>query len=446
MSHLSAPFKRSRRNFVAGALALAAMPVRSGVRDHDVIVIGAGAAGLAAARALQAAGKSVLVIEAADRVGGRAYTESRTFGAPFDHGCSWLNDGPNNPLLRYARQRGFDVMNHTNAGEAYYVGDRPANAAERRARNRGWGSVEQALTRAGRDGLDVSAASVIPRGDGDTGNAETWIGPMDWGVDFSDLSTADYWNAATAQPSFLVREGLGRVIATLQDDLPVRLNTSVTGIDWSGRGVKIATTRGTLSAKACVVTVSTGVLIAGRIRFTPALPVRKQEAIAWVPMGILVKIGLQFRAGRFGFVPNHWLSYRVPDEPPARACYFLTWPFGFDYSVGFVGGSLGWELSGLGPDAAIDFALGEFVRMAGSGARRQFVKGVMSDWATNPLTLGAYAAAWPGHYSARATLQEPVGDRVFFAGEAMGGSHVALCSGAFKSGELAARDILKAGI
>lgn len=433
----------SRRGFLGGAVALAALPAQAMRSEVDVVVVGAGAAGLAAARSLQAAGKSVVILEASNRVGGRAYTEARSFGVPFDHGCSWLNDGPNNPLLPFARQQGFDVMNHSSAPEAYFVDDRLANAAERRARDRGWGSVESALAQAGRRGADVAASSVITRGDGNTGYAETWIGPMDWGVDFQDLSTADYWNAADGDPSYLVREGLGTVVSRLQKGVPVQLNTPAVTIDWSGKGVRVETPKGTIAARACILTVSTGVLNAGSIRFTPQLPTAKQEAIANVPMGLLVKIGLQFDGSRFGLGENQWLSYRVPDEMPARACYFLTWPFGFDYCVGFVGGSLGWELSAAGEAAAVNFALGELVKMVGSDARKHFVAGRMSDWAANPLTLGAYAAARPGHFTARTELARSVGDRVFFAGEATGGSHVALVSGAYKSGQRAAREVLK---
>ena len=436
----------TRRGFVGGVLALATSRTFAQAASPDVVVIGAGAAGLAAARMLQGEGKSVVVLEAASRIGGRAYSEEETFGVPFDQGCSWLNDAANNPLVPFARTQGFDLMDHSDASEAHYVGDRLANAAERKARNRGWGSVERALNKAGDAGLDVAASSVVTQGDGNTGHAETWIGPMDWGVDFSDLSTADYWNSADAGESYLVREGLGSVVARLSEGLDVRLSTPASKIDWSGSGVQVETPKGTLRAKACIITVSTGVLNSGAIRFTPELPVWKQEAISQVPMGLLVKIGLQFDGARLGFVPNHWLSYRVPDETPAEACYYLTWPFEYDYTVGFAGGAFGWELSAAGPEAAIDFALGELSKMFGSDVRKHFIKGSMSDWASNPLTLGAYAAAKPGQFTARAGLARPVGSRMFFCGEATGGEHVALINGAYLSGERAALEVLAGGI
>ncbi|MCP5085537.1 MAG: FAD-dependent oxidoreductase, partial [Rhodobacteraceae bacterium] len=354
------------------------------------------------------AGRSVVVVEAADRIGGRAYTETTTFGVPFDHGCSWITAANDNPFRKIAEDGGFDLLNHTGASEALFVDGHRASSAERKAYNKGWGSVEGALAKAGKDGLDVPASDVIPQNVDFSGVAQSWIGPMDWGVDFDFLSTKDYWMAADADPSFMVREGLGAVVAHFGQRLPVQLNTRVSGINWGGKGITVKTDRGDISAKACVVTVSTGVLGAGFIRFTPELPLRTQQAIANLPMGLLAKITLQFDGERLGFVPNHWLTYKVPNEMPAEACYFLTWPFEYNHMVGFVGGSFGWELSGAGQEDAVDFALGEVVKMAGSNARKHFVKGHLTQWADNPNTLGAYAAALPGEFGAREDLAQPI--------------------------------------
>ncbi len=438
-----APRAVTRRLVLSGLAATATLPAwaRALPSDPDVVVIGAGTAGLAAARRLVDEGKSVVIVEAADRVGGRAYTESNTFGVPFDHGCSWLMGPSDLPLIGAARDWDFTLYNHNGAAEAFYVGDRPATASEQGQYDRAWGRITGAFNRAGREGKDVAASSVIPKPLKFDGVPQTWIGPMDWGVDFDDLSTMDYWQSADAEAYFMVKEGLGALIARTAHELPLKLNAAARRIDWSGEGVAVETDAGTIRAKACVVTVSTGVLRAGAIRFVPELPDWKQDAIGHLPMGLLAKVALQFDGERFGLGSSKWLSYWVPPEMPAEACYFLTFPFGFDLMIGFVGGAFGWELSAAGEEAAIDFALGEVEKMFGSKARDHFVRGTFTGWANNPLTLGAYAAAAPGHFDARASLARPLGDRVFFAGEAVAVPYVALCGGAYLSGDAVARDV-----
>ncbi|MCP5075453.1 MAG: FAD-dependent oxidoreductase [Rhodobacteraceae bacterium] len=431
----------SRRAFVTGALSTFPYPAFAALPTNpDVIVIGAGSAGLAASKTLLSMGKSVVVIEAAGRIGGRAFTESETFGVPFDHGCSWIT-APHNPYAEMAKDGGFELRNHTNPGEAFYVGNRRANAAERKKYDQSWAKVQGALSKAGREGLDVSAASVIPEDLEYSGISQSWIGAMDWGVDFKNLSTRDNWESADANPNYMVKEGHGALVARLGAGLPIKLNAPATRIDWSGNGVAVETPQGTLRAKTCIVTVSTGVLGASAIKFTPSLPTWKQQAVDDLPMGLLAKITLQFDGERMGFTSDNWLTYWVRDQMPAKACYFLTWPFDFDLMIGFIGGAFGWELSKAGPEVAIDFALGEVVKIAGSKARDHFVKGHLTGWADNPLTLGAYAAARPGRYGAREELARPLGDRVLFAGEAMAGPYVALCGGAYMSGEAVAKKV-----
>lgn len=427
---------------MAGIIAgsAAASTARASPTTPDVVVIGAGAAGIAAARALIAAGKSVIVIEAADRIGGRAFTDSASFGQPYDHGCSWLQGPQTLPHLALARARGFGLVDFGTATDAHFLGSRRASAAERQAYGRSWDRIEAALERA--EGRDVAASTVIPANLPFSAAVQGWIGPMDHGVDFADLSTADFNVYAELETDYLVREGMGSLVALLGEGLPVRLSTAATHIDWSGAGVRVETTAGTIEASACIVTVSTGVLASGAIRFTPDLPVDRQEAIADVPMGLLEKIGLMFDGVRFGLSDNGILTHLYDGPVPAPACHFLTFPTGHDYVVGFVGGSFGWALAAEGAKAAIEFALEEFVRAVGSDARRHFRGGHFTGWARNPLTIGAYSAARPGRHASRATLGQPLGDRVFFAGEAVAGDHIALMSGAHLSGERVAGDVI----
>ena len=409
----------------------------------DVVVVGAGAAGLAAARRLQKRGLTVLVAEAGDRVGGRAWTADVGFGAPVDMGCSWVSGSDKNSLVKIARRGGFTLIDHTDAEDSLFVGNRRATVEEQAQYDTAWRKITKALEKAGKTRTNAAAIDVIPADLPFSETVQCWIGAMDHAADFKDLSPIDYWEQADDQPSYLVSEGFGAVVSTLAEGLPVSLNTPVTTIDWSGDGVAVETSRGTIRARACLVTVSTGVLAAGGLRFMPDLPDGNRDGIHGVPMGLLVKVPLLFDGARLGLSDGEWLTYKVPDTTPARACFFVAWPCGHDYMFGNIGGDLGWELSRAGTAETVDFALGELVGMLGSDIRKHFVKGIMTEWASDPLALGAYSVQRPGATGARKALGRSVGDRVFFAGEALGGERASLVNGAYDSGRKAAKDIVR---
>jgi monoamine oxidase len=434
----------NRRDFLrtmgaGGAAIMLPVSLRADT-EPDVVIVGAGAAGIAAATALTREGYTVRILEAAERVGGRAFTESDTFGFPFDHGASWITSADRNPHRELAARHGFDLTDFSNAPETLFVGDRKATDAELRQYERAFEVINYRIQSAYEAGNDVAASTVIPERPF-IGTAQSWIGPMDLGVDFDDLSTVDYWSGADAAPSFHVAQGYGALVERLAAGLPVDTGTAVEAIEWGGRGVRVRTDKGELKARACIVTASTGVLDAGHIRFDPALPEWKREAIHDLPMGLLAKVALEFVDTRFDLPENSWLTWKVPDDVPAEACFFSCWPSGSDLMVGFVGGEFGHELSRAGSDAAVDFALGELRKRFGSEVDRLFVRGMLTDWADNPLTLGAYSAARPGRAAARDDIATPVADRIFFAGEACAGPYVATCGGAHMSGEAAAGEV-----
>ncbi|MEM1006777.1 MAG: NAD(P)/FAD-dependent oxidoreductase [Pseudomonadota bacterium] len=435
----------SRRTFLAGATLAGATPglAQSFPNNPDVVIIGAGAAGMAAGRELAKKNISFVIIEAADRVGGRAWTESASLGQPVDHGCSWISGSNNNPFTRYGQAAGFTLVDHTNAGSDLFDlnGDR-ADPDEEAAFDRAWGTLERAINKAGRNGKDVPVASVIP--DIPYGaTVRSWSGAMDYGVDFDQVSTADWWDSASSQPSFIVKEGLGTIVATLAEGLPIYLGTKVTEIDHSGPGVAITTNKGTVSARACIMTVSTGVLNAGKIKFKPALPDWKQQAVADIPMGLLMKVPMMFDGARLGLGENNWVTYRIPEDQPGEACYFVAWPCGHDYLFGNIGGKFAWDLYAQGQDAVVDFALDQLVRLVGSDALKHFIKGLATDWADNPLTLGAYGVVRPGANGAREQLAMPIDDKLFFAGEAVAGEVAALVNGAYLSGKSTAQNLAR---
>lgn len=405
----------------------------------DVVVIGAGAAGLAAGRWLRERQCQVTIVEASPRIGGRAFTESQTFGLPFDHGCAWLQGPAGLPHEQLAEEAGFTLIDQSEPRGGLYTPAGPADLAEIDAFEAAAERIAAALRAAPGD---VAAESCLDLSDPWAAAAATWMGPMDHGVDLADLSTADFRAYGPYAVNALVKEGLGTLVVRSAAGLPVHTATTVTGIDWGGQSVAVRTTRGDLVARACIITVSTGVLASGRIRFRPELPAIKQCALDGLPMGLLTKIALQTDGSRFGLEPSSYLTRAIHEPLPARACFFLAFPAGWDLIVGFVGGGFGWELSRAGEQAAVAFAVDELAGMLGSNVRRHVLRGHMTGWADDPLTLGAYAAARPGCHAARADLAQPLGGRVFFAGEASSGDYPALMSGAHLSGEAAARAVL----
>ena len=406
--------------------------------NPTVAIIGAGAAGLSAARELSRQGISFVIIEAANRVGGRAYTESSSFMQPVDHGCSWITGSDRNFFKEFGMKEGFTLLDHSNASADTFEKDgvrsSPLSIKRYTSAER---SIEKAINDAGKAGKDIPASQVISH-ICNGGIYQNWEGALNFAVDMKDISTLDYYRARQSQPSHIVKEGLGYLVSRLNRNFPIKLNTTVTEINHSGQKVEVITTAGILRAKYCICTVSIGVLQAEKIKFTPPLTVQKQEAINDLQMGLLIKIPLLFDGNRLGLGENNRVEYDLAPEDIGTGCYFLAWPTGHNYLMGFIGGKFGWDLYRDGEDAVVNYAIEKLIFMVGSKARKHLIKGFASDWANNPLTLGSYSAAKPGCGRAREKLQELHSGKILFAGEAFEPEIYGLVNGAFESGKKAA--------
>jgi len=409
--------------------------------NPDIVIIGAGSSGLSAAKKLQEIGTSYVVLEASDRIGGRAYTESNTLGQPFDHGCSWISGSNENIFSDLGKNNNFTLVDHSNPKIEMFERDGTKSPKEAvKEYNKSEVRIKEILRDAGRRGIDIPASKIIPKVP--YGECfQNWEGALNYAVDVDQISTAEYYNTKESQPSFIVKEGLGSLVATLNDNFPIALNTVVLDVDYSGSGVKVVTSKGTISAKACICTVSIGVLKSEKIKFTPKLPNKTQKALDGIQMGLLVKIGLLFDGNKLGFSENSFLQYDIAPENIGSGCYFLAWPTGHDYIVGFIGGRFAWNLSKQGEDEIVEYALSKLEYLSGSNIRKHFLKGFASDWANNPLTKGSYSAVKPGYYGARELLNEPIADKLIFAGEATAGDLAGLVNGAYESGKMAATRI-----
>jgi monoamine oxidase len=432
----------TRRRAVAGLAAAFAAPSasaqptrRATPAEPDVVIVGAGSAGIAAAHELQRLGRSVLLLEAMGRIGGRAFTESRLLGAPFDHGCAWLHAADRNPYTSLAERYGFTLAPHDYALDRIHVGPRRASDAEVAAMHDAEAAMSDAIEDAARQS-DAPASQVVDMHGPWAQTAATYLGAMDFAVDLDELSTVDYATGDDLEPNMLCRQGFGSIVARYGAGLPVRLSTPVSKIDYSGPGIVLTTPAGAVRARAVIVTASTGVLQSEAIRWTPALPDWKVQAFHDLPMGLLMKIPLVVPVERFGLAPFTDLFL---ERPGVRDIYFLSFPFGLPLMIGFLGGDFAWEMAAAGQPAAIDYAKAALKDLFGAGAAANVTGGLMTGWAANPWTRGAYSAALPGRYAARAALARPLAEKVFFAGEALGGPLVQTCAGAFNAGQAAAR-------
>ncbi len=403
------------------------------MNDVDVAVVGAGAAGLAAAKTLVKAGRTVAVFEAMDRIGGRAWTEIETFGFAFDRGCAWLHAGDRNPFYAEASAAGLRLHPHDMGVDHLYFGRSKARAEALAAMAAADVAMAEAMAKAGESSRDVLGALLPQSAAADA--AATYGGPMDFAMDADEISIADFATAADLDPNYFPFDGFGSIVARWGGDVAVERATPVREIRWDGPGVAIVTDRGSVRAGKVLVTVSTGVLAYGGIRFTPELPVAYGEAFEDLPMGLLTKIPLVVEGERFG---KRAFDDLLIESRNHHDIYFLCFPFDLALMVAFVGGDFAWEVECAGEEAAIDFATERLVRTYGSNARKAVKKGAMTTWGSERWTRGAYAAARPGRAKARKALMQPVADRIWFAGEALAGPLMQTCGGARLSGEEAA--------
>ena len=237
----------TRRGFLSASAAFAAAPVLGGrawgaplPREADIVVIGAGAAGIAAARRIMAANRKVIVVEAANQIGGRCITDSSTFDVPFDRGARWMHNPDANPMLKLARSAGLEIAT---APSARRSGSAAAMRAPARPRSfwRRWCGPTAPSTRP-RGKLDVSCASALPKDLGDwAGTIEFMLGASFAGKDLKDFSAVDKVRAQDRSAVFACRQGMGTLIAKLAERDSGRAVDAGDRLDWSNRDVTVET-------------------------------------------------------------------------------------------------------------------------------------------------------------------------------------------------------------
>jgi polyamine oxidase len=437
----------------APSLACAAPPSRpakgSG-KEADVLVLGAGVAGLRAAEVLKAAGKAVIVLEARDRVGGRIHTD-RSWGAPMELGASWIHGVAGNPVKARLEAAGIPLVT-AGTEQALYGpdGTRLAAATVERTEQRVAQLCEEG--RAGSPETDEPLRAAFDRAVAARGartaaqqledeQGLTSTVEHEYAADAAELSALHFDAGANeAGGDAFVPGGYDQLVALLAEGLDIRTAHVVSRVDTLAGGLSVTTDKGTFRAKAVVVTVPLGVLKAGRIAFGTPLSARKRLAVARLGMGALSKTLLRFPAA--AWPTDVTFLDRVP---PAHERG--QWVEGLQLStlsgvpalMLFNAGAFARAQESLTEEAAVSSALKAWRTALQLPAPAAVLR---SQWTNDPSSLGAYSFLGVGATLADRDALAAREGAVFFAGEACAPEHAATVHGAYQSGERAARECL----
>lgn len=411
--------------------------------QDTILIIGAGAAGISAARYLQRQNIPFKIIDASHRVGGRAYSEAYKSGGWFDLGCSYLHEGESNPLVPIINDLGFVLGD----GDRFKI-DRWFMQQDGKGFSKnileGYIDYEKALHKRmaafkGAVSEDVSFASLI---DFSSPYAEIHSHLMA-GLNASDVdmqSVSDHINVNEGK-DYPVLGGLGQMVKVMAAKIPVELNCKAEKITYSNNGVHIKTNKGPITASKVIITVSTGILSSGLINFCPALPSAYQDAIHKLKCGTLNKIGVALKPEAAEYLSDGWhVNYPSPTSKEGILASVDIILGEHPQAVVFAGGSFGEFLERQGSMAMINYANQCLVELFGSSITSMILDHITTAWHTEPWSLGSYSYAVPGGSPARKVLSVPIDQTIYFAGEAISVNHYGTCHGAYLSGLEAAKN------
>ena len=406
--------------------------------EFDVVVVGAGAAGLAAAARLSRAALSVVVLEGQGRIGGRAHTLAARSDLPIDLGCGWLHSADRNPLAALFARTGV-ALDRTPPAWSRPEANQNLTPEEQVAFARAMQDFEAALDQAARAGQEGRAIAHLPP------RATRWHPMLEAfsayynGAPLSQISVQDYGAFQDTGIDWRALDGYGAAICALAPRSLIVPHCAVLSIDHSGPRLRLETARGAITAKAAVLTVSTALIAQEAIRIHPRLPA-KADAATGLPLGQADKVFLRPAAPEVFPRESHlWGDMGRADT----GSYYLR-PLGRPVIECYFGGDHARALSAEGPGAATAFAIDELVAHYGADVRGQLQPLAETRWGADPWALGAYSHALPGCAAARKALAEPVDGRLFFAGDATSTRSFSTAHGAWESGLRAADEALAA--
>jgi monoamine oxidase len=416
--------------------------------NFDVVIVGAGMAGLRAAQVLTAAGKSVVILEARDRIGGRVHTDRTGFGIPIELGASWIHDSTTNPLTPIAKAAGVKTPASDYSERVWREGvlseEKKSDAA-----NKAFLAQLDKATRSSKDPAEsIRAALTRTVGTLSDDAREDFEWQLvtnveyDFGSDAEHISASRYNDGSDKEEHNLIVVGYDGVVAAVGKSAPVRTGETVTRIAQTAKGVEVHSTSGVFIGKRAIVTLSVGVLKAGSVEFSPALSEKKKEILGRLDMGVLSKTFLRFPKV-FWPLESDFLGRISPLSDRGNWSEWINIAkfIGTPVLAAFNGGKHARSV-----EASSDQ---DIVRDAMAALRTAFPDApdpigiLQTKWSQDPLALGSYSYLPVGSLADdRKNLGESEG-AISFAGEACNVDHAQTAHGAYLSGEAAAKAILK---
>lgn len=420
-----------------------------------VVVIGAGMAGIAAARKLADAGCDVVVLEARNRIGGRVHTHT-DWGINIELGANWIHspNDPANPLKPLADRLGVELKKSDYDSIKFYE---PLNSRYARLNpDRMMGRVErlinqqvQKLARPGED--DISLQQLLESVSQNTrlSGSEAYLLSVLKEVYSNSLATelndasACYYIARESEvdrQDYFVAGGFNRILTFLLGTIPVQLNQVVREIRNKPNSVEVVTDGQTVVADYALVTVPLSLLQQHRIRFSPALPDWKTTTFGKFRMGLFNKVVMEF-AEPFWPIEPHFLRFNSEAGAPlgfvANYAHYTKKPFLIAMPTNQMG--LWVEQTDLD---TVKQTWQERLHKTFPNQTIEFKNFMVTGWQSDPYSLGSYSHVLVGTKNSDfKALQQPVG-RIHFAGEATHDQHPSSVHGAYGSGVREASKII----
>lgn len=404
--------------------------------DADVVIVGAGPAGLSAALALQGSGLAVRHLEARDRVGGRTWTIAVGRHKGIDAGAHWLHARHINPLAKAARRLGFG-LSHADRWPIVIDGDEILGTWGQMKLWRAWRKIDRAIVRLADIRPDAAADLAVDRSDRWQILAGELHGTHACGAALAEVGVEDFANAIDSEDRFVVG-GYGALVEAAAAGASPELGVTVTAIREEGAGVSVETSAGVLTARAALVTLPTTLLARDAIRFEPGLPATHREAIHDLPHGAYER--LVFTLGDDPFTEEIDRAVILLNAEN-RSFYMLAGGGGPGVHFADFGGAEARELAAKGIDAMAEVVEDWLDWQVGSAVAKSLKPLYASRWSQDPLSLGGWSVARPGRASARLRLRAPVAERLWFAGEATSVDLWGTVGGAWMEGQRAAGEI-----